>query len=311
MRTNGTIFVLCGILGLASVTALPAQNQVDVKNLSGELASLHTVLSSETISGKERHDALVRLARIQLLSGDVEAAAASWEQAAYAESGVRDDMALLESAACAMAMGEWDKAESAARIVLLTARDDRKTFLKAKYLNAQIEAFRSGDTMILDTFLSDAEFAQERAAIYYTLWKTSGIDEYKSRLLIEYPESPETKSLLIEAGAVSNVRVFPGAMWLLPGTKAPGTYAAREVLTAPLGSLETASPPAVQTGLFSAQNSALAQQGRLIAQGFQANVSLRQAAGGEYWAVSVPAGPDVNTMVIKLKEAGYDALPMF
>ncbi|MDR2491722.1 MAG: hypothetical protein LBD20_10015 [Spirochaetaceae bacterium] len=303
--------VLTGLLFCAGFAGIFAQIAENGTSLSHELQKINAVLINIKASEKDRHDALVRKARIQLLTGDIEAAAETWERAAYVESGKRDDTALLETAACYMAMGEWDKAEAIVRIVLLTVRDDRKSFLKAKYLNAQIETFRSGDPMILDTFISDIEFAPQRAAIYYTLWKITGYGEYKNRLFIEYPESPETKSLLIESGLITGVNAFPGPMWLLPSSWRPDSVrSSAQVIQLPAGELETAALPSVQTGMFTTKNNAVSQQIDLKTKGFEANVILRQVGGNEYWTVIVPSGSNLNETAHKLKEAGFEALPL-
>lgn len=299
----GSVFAQTG----AASGSAPAG--VQTVSLDAELTSIRAVLSRQKISGKERHDALARLARVQMLSGDIEGAAATWEEAAYAETGKRDDAALMENTACLMSMGEWEKADANIKLVLLTGRDDRKSYIKAKFLGAQIEAFRSGNPIILDGYLNDDDFAQERAVIYYTLWKITGADEYKNRLVIEYPESPETKALLVDAGLNTGVSVFPGAMWLLPSQARPLTVS--KMMQSPQFTLETATPPAVQTGLFATRDSALAQQSDLNGKGFSAAVSVRQANGYDYWAVTVPAGSDLNQTVLKLKTAGYETLPVF
>ena len=312
MSKSIKIFVLTGLLFCTVLGGVFAEAKENVAvSLSNEMQKINAVLINIKSSEKDRHDALVRKARIQLLSGNIEAAAETWERAAYAEAGKRDDTALLETAACYMAMGEWDKAEAIVRIVLLTVRDDRKSFLKAKYLNAQIETFRSGDPMILDTFISDVEFAPQRAAIYYTLWKITGYKEYKNRLFIEYPESPETKSLLIESGLITGVNAFPGPMWLLPSSWRPdGVRSSAQVIQLPAGELESAATPSVQTGMFTAKNNAVAQQIDLRTKGFDANVILRQVSGNEYWTVIVPSGSNLNQTAQRLKEAGFEALPL-
>ncbi|MDR0550458.1 MAG: hypothetical protein LBG72_00400 [Spirochaetaceae bacterium] len=299
----GSIFAQSGVPQASAVAA------VQPVRLDSELNSIRAVLAKEKITGKERHDALVRLARVQMLTGDIEGAAATWEQAAYAENGKRDDSALLENTACLMAMGEWDKADANIKLVLLTGRDDRKSYIKAKFLGAQIEAFRGSNPVIIGSYLDDSDFAQERAMIFYTLWKITGAEEYKNRLVIEYPESPETKALLVDAGLITGVSIFPGAMWLLPASPHPLTVS--NVIQSPQFTLETAMPPAIQTGLFTARDNALAQQSALSEKGFSAAVSVRQANGYDYWAVTVPAGSDLNQTIIKLKTAGYETLPVY
>ncbi|MDR1095590.1 MAG: hypothetical protein LBL31_04320 [Spirochaetaceae bacterium] len=176
-----------------------------------ETARLREAIASARSSPRQKHDLLVELAGILQLSGDNEAAAAAWKDAAAAVPGERDERAILEMVACLMAVGEWDEASNAVRLVLLTSRD-APVMLRAKYLGAQIEAFTKGDTVALEFYLEDPDYAPLKPAIYYTLYITTRNETYKSRLIAEFPASPETRLLTDDATP------FPGAMWLLyPG----------------------------------------------------------------------------------------------
>jgi hypothetical protein len=177
-----------------------------------ETARLRQVIASPQSSPLQKHDLLVELAELLRLSGDNEGAAAAWKDAAAAVPGERDDRALLEMAACLMAIGEWDDASNAVRLVLLTSRNAPGIIIRAKYLGAQIEAFTKGDIVALEFYLDDPDYASLKPAIYYTLYITTRQETYKSRLVAEYPASPETRLL------TDDTTPFPGAMWLLyPG----------------------------------------------------------------------------------------------
>jgi hypothetical protein len=111
-----------------------------------------------------------------------------------------------------MAIGEWDEAAAAVRLVLLTSRNAPGIILRAKYLAAQIEAFTRGDTVALESYLHDPDYTSLKPSLYYTLYIVTKNETYKNRLVTEYPASPEARLL------TDDTIPFPGAMWLLyPG----------------------------------------------------------------------------------------------
>jgi hypothetical protein len=173
---------------------------------------LRDLIASPQSTPQQKHDFFVELAELLRLSGDNEGAAAAWKDAAQAVPGERDDRALLEMTVCLMAIGEWEEAVQAARLVLLTSRNSPGIMLRAKYLTAQIEAFTRGDTVALEFYLDDPDYASLKPAIYYTLYIITRDEIYKNRLITEYPAGPETRLL------TDDTTPFPGAMWLLyPG----------------------------------------------------------------------------------------------
>jgi tetratricopeptide (TPR) repeat protein len=283
--------------------------------LTAAIGKAQVEIARPSASSSEKHDAYVLLGRLLHLSGDIEGAAEAWNAAAYAVEGSRDDTALLESAACYLAMGEWEKAEACVKVVLISVRSDKNVFLKARYLTAQIEAFRNGDNVILNSLADDPEYSSSRPALYWTLWKLSGKPEYKAKLITEYPESVETRMLIAENSGSRMVMEASSPQWLLP----PGE--GRDIITlekitaspskVPAGALETGIPPALQTGIFNRRENAAAQASRLKSAGFKAEVSRRLAGESEYWAVTVPSGPNMNKTLILLKEAGFDGFPVY
>ena len=95
------------LLILSGAPPAPAQAPVA---LSAELRRLEAASSDPKSTGAERRSALAGLARRRALSGDLEAAAAAWSEAAFAESGLRDDEALLSASACLVLLGEFERA---------------------------------------------------------------------------------------------------------------------------------------------------------------------------------------------------------
>jgi hypothetical protein len=261
----------------------------------------------------ERHGILIRLAGLFRLLGDQESAARAWTEAAFAEPGGRDDRALVEGARCFAAIGEMDQAEAQTQTVLRTGRDP-VSVRNARYLDAQIRAFRSGDFSALAALAEDPGYSDYKGAIYYTQWRLSGDPRYKTRLLTEYPESPEARIAGADGGAVS---AAPMALWFLfPGREAAVPLAPAVAEDAPSPAAlprESAgtAPAVLQTGLFSREENARALTERLRRAGFQPDIVRREVNGTGYWAVIVPAGTDMGLTIIHLKDAGFESFPIF
>ncbi|GHV60600.1 hypothetical protein AGMMS49587_02450 [Spirochaetia bacterium] len=309
-----------------------------------EIQNIEKTLGTPALGGPRRHEALVHLARLYELSGNIEGAAQAWTNAASADPVNRDDLALIRGAACYAAMGEWEKAESAVKTVLLTGWD-KQTLLRARLLALQIGAFRSGQSAgnadgvaALGVLLDESDYGEFKASICYTLWKITGADTWKTRLITEFPRSPEAR---IAAGS-GEISATPTAMWLLiPGRESiatapaaapsapavpvatvPSASAAAPVAApvAPAPSAATAPAAAgtgaangavLQTGLFGREANAQVMAERLKKAGFTPAISRRSVNGADYWVVSVPAGSDINATILRLKNAGVESFPVF
>jgi tetratricopeptide (TPR) repeat protein len=277
----------------------------------------------------EKYQALLRLARLLQLSGDPERAAAVWLEAANTAPGGRDDRALLEGCRILIALGEYERAEEGIRAALTGGREKPR----AEYLAALAGAFRSGDDSALVRMAGEADFAPCRSEIYYTLWKISGGAQWKTRLLEEFPQSPEGM-IAREAGGVSPAAtahwiLFPGreSVSVLPAAPAPQEAAAsRPAASSPASPAATPVPapaaqaPAVsagasgaflQAGLYGKEENALSMVEGLKKAGFDASLRRRTVNGTGYWAVSVPPGPDMNRTIRRLKEASFDSFPVY
>ncbi|MDR0623094.1 MAG: SPOR domain-containing protein [Treponema sp.] len=285
-----------------------------------EIQNIEKNLGKSGLSGAGRRDLLIRLAQIQELTGNIEAAAQNWAAAAAAEPGKRDDLSLIRGAFCLAAMGEWDRAGAAAKTILLTGQAG-PALLLARYLGAQVEAFGSGDLAALTALADDPGFVSLRPAIYYTLWNISkaapeGPERWKNRLITEFPRSPEGR---IAAGGGGAVDILPSPLWLFfpgrggialetaapPGTSAPAVSA----------SVPAASPASgqgvLQTGLFGSEANARKQAERLQAAGFTPALGKRRINETDYWTVNVPPGQNMGQTILKLKDAGFEAFPVF
>jgi hypothetical protein len=278
------------------------------------------------------------MAGLKELAGDIEGAAKTWELAAQAEPGSRDHRAMLRGAACFTALGEWERAEAALKVILLENRDP-ETRVQARLLAAELETLRGGgaDSSSLASLLTDGAFGAYKPSIYFTLWKLTGRESWRERLVEEFPRSPEGRIAAANAGRPGGtgiVRAAPTAMWLLfpgRGDAAPGpALSAPAAPAAPAGpspgrSAGPAAPvtapsvpvtprpaagPVLQAGLFSRDENARALIEKLGAAGFSAFSARQDRPGGSYTIVYVTPGPDINASIRELRAAGFDSFPV-
>jgi tetratricopeptide (TPR) repeat protein len=272
-------------------------------------------------NGRERRELYIKLAQLQRLSGNVDAAARSWREAARADPANRDNESLLESSLCYLALGEFDAASDVLREILAGVGANTPMARDAQYIGAQIELFRSGSPASLYALLARPEYAMYRPAIYYTFWRLFGDEAYRTQILTEFPGSPEARILESEAAFATSLAGSPGrvsaqarALWFFHpgrGNVVIGPPIQQYELSpapAPSGS---SGPRALQTGLFSQEEHALASADRLFALGFATTVNRKLINGVVYWAVSVAPGEDANWTTMRLKDAGFESFPVF
>jgi hypothetical protein len=322
------------VFGQSSGLAAP------VSTLAAEIRELEGRLQNPGLSPGERRSALVRLAWLQRLSGNIEAAAAAWTAGAYAESAARDDQALLEGALCYITLGEFEKADANIRPVLISGQDPEAR-RRARYIGAQIELFRTGQAQALYSLLESPEFLDYRPPIYYTFWRVYRDQVYRDRLLEEFPASPEAAILrgedALAATGISTVSAIPHAVWFLfhgrdqvtlsaaqPGPAAvpgpvpapagqpdPAPVLSGPITAAPAAPALAARPRAIQIGLFGREGNARNMAERLRAAGFVPEISARTVNEASYWAVTVPPGDDPGVTTLRLKDAGFESFPVF
>jgi cell division septation protein DedD len=329
--------------GLYAQNAIPGQ-------LGTEIQALEQKVSRAGASPAERHDALVRLAQLRQLSGNIADAAVNWLDAAAADPN--DDSALAAGAYCLAAIGEWEKAAIVLRPLLASGRGG-PAMLQARFLDACFRAWSANDASALTALAGNSDFTAMRPMIYYTLWQTftrnpgagaagtAVAESWKSRLLDEFPQSPEARALNpVKQKNLPAISTVQSPLWLIfPGTagSAPVGTARPVISTPPAPAPAAPSPPAasaptvsapapspaasvapsqaasavvLQTGLFSKEANARAQSEALRKAGFTAFISRKPVNGVEYWVVTVPAGQDQRKTTADLKKAGFDSFPV-
>ena len=254
--------------------------------LDTEILEAGKIAARKDISDSERHDALVRLAVLRQLSGDIEGAAKNWLEAAAAIPGQVNDEALLACAYCLAAMGEWDRAKNALVPLLVKSK-------RANFLYTGINTVQTGNSDALTVLANDPQYSDMLSEVFFLLWKTSSgqkAENWRRRLVVEFPNSPEGR--LASGDPASGI--MPSPFWLfLGGYDSPENVQAGKSVR-------------LQTGLFGQQVNAQAQVTRLRQAGFSPSMEQR----GEMWVVVVSSGEDTNRAIADLKKAGFDAFPV-
>jgi len=318
---NRYVFFLAAMTAVAGVVF--AQTGV---SLETEIQNLEKAAVKQGVSPSDRHDSLVRLARLRQLSGDIEGAAKNWLEAVTAIPGQIDDDALLACAYCLAAMGELDRARTALEPLLAKSA-------RARFLNTGIYTISTGNTSALAAIADNPEYSSLKNEIFFLLWRTLranggdilAAEKWKQRLVAEFPQSPEGR---LAAGGASTVIktnpfwLFIGGLDSLPILASETT--GRPVTTAPSPQITATAQPAVsspqgtgvsptvrlQTGLFSRQNNAQTQAASLRQAGFSSLVEQRIVNNSEMWAVIVSSETEANAAIRALRDAGFEAFPI-
>ena len=258
-------------------------------SLNAEINNIERQIARQDITAAERHGALVSLARLRQLSGDIEGAAKNWLEAAAEADGRVDDDALLNCAYCLAAMGEWDRASIALEPLLLR-------YKRARFLYITINAVKTGDLNDLSSIADSPEYSDIKAEVLFILWRLSGSASWRQRLTSEFPASPEGR---LAAGSGQSVVINPTAFWLF--------MSSADTLSQAGNAAVLQSPPRepaglLQAGIFSQQENARNLAASLRQAGFTAAIEQRQGM----WAVTVPAGHDPSRAITELRAAGFE-----
>jgi hypothetical protein len=296
-------------------------------SLEVEIKTIEASASKQGISAVERHDALVRLARLRQLSGDIEGAARNWFEAAAAIPSKVDDDALLSCAYCLAAMGEWDRATTALEPLLLKSQ-------RARFLDTVIKAIKTSDLSALGSLADNPEYSGLKVEILFVLWKLTQGDSserWRQRLINE--EFKQTPEGILAAGKSSAV-IKPSPFWFFAGgldslpvltsEKPSGAIAAQTTSVAQAKTVTQTTPSSqpsapqtavsqtarLQTGLFGHEANAQSQVAKLRQAGFSPSIEQRIVNGNEMWVVTVSAGTDQVRTIRELREAGFESFPV-
>ena len=207
VKTNlmaSTKFFLFFSLGFIFFNVIPANAQTVY--LASELEKLEKL----SVSSAYKTESLERMARLYQLSGNSEKALENWLAAVSAEPGKRNDSALLEAVKLLVSLGEFSRAEAELRTILISAQE-MEIRQSALNLYAQLEAFKTGDYEPLGILAESQTASLNISGVFYTIWKISGEQNWKNRLLNLYPKSIEAEIVREN----STVKPAYTPLWLL------------------------------------------------------------------------------------------------
>jgi len=276
-------------------------------SLASEIIRLEN-LGANSPSSQERHNAFLALARLFQLSGNNEAALKAWESALKI-NGV-DGRSLLEKGRLLISLGEYERALEPLTAIF-SGSYSKAIMLEARFLIAQLEAFRYGNLRPLTALVDESDFAGYRPSIYYTLWKIEQNPAWKALLIKDFPSSPEAKI------ANSTAHQTQTPLWILfPGREDIGLTSPTQSASPVAAAIPTPAQPqaaigtVLQAGLFSREEYARALSDKINKAGFRSIVQIKPQNNATYWVVYVPYGSDMNAMIKKLKDAGFESFPV-
>ncbi len=294
----------------------------------------------------KKRSILLILAGALELAGRFPEAADRYEEAAYAVPSARDADSLLASCAARIASGEGDKAEGILKALALTS-DEPRIAVKARVLSAwrELVAGRRAEALALaDGALAlAAKLPALKLEALVVAWAASDGERragYAAAIARDYGSTPE--AALVSGGAPP-----PLAHWLLSGVYgkdegagkgAAASATASDTATAakPAGDSKPADakpgdakpaptgqsgqaatatdkpeagPIAFQIGAFTVEKNAALLVDRLKKAGFAPRVVKKD--NPPVWTVLVDAGSDSQATLMKLKDAGFEAFPVF
>jgi len=280
-------------------------------SLASEIIRLEN-LGASSPSSQERHSAFLALARLFQLSGNNEAALKAWESALKINNS--DGRSLLEKGRLLISIGEYEKALEPL-MAIFSGSYSKPLMLEARFLVAQLEAFRSGNIRPLAALADESDFSDYRPLIYYTLWKIDQSPAWKVLLAKDFPSSPEAKIANGTSGTANTALQAQTPLWILfPGREDIGLTSPIQSSPSVVASIPAQAPSAsgtaLQAGFFSREDNARALSEKINKAGFQSVVQTKPQNNATYWVVYVPYSSDMNSMIKKLKDAGFDSFPV-
>ena len=311
--TDPTVAALVARASEPDFARIALDAAVSRETVDGAIAMLEA-LAPRAAKPADRAALYSSLASLLELSGRWSDAAVAWESAATG----REPVLLIKAAACRVAAGEGREAAALAAEVLAGTPEPREASLAgviagwasllngeaAKALEAALKAVDDADRAVRVPALALARAASagdQRAA-------------FDARLSAEFRADPGVLTIAGVAYLVAGLdpAVVPAPASPQPVTPIP-TVPATPVPATPPAAPATAveGPVAYQVGAYRDSSNAAALLERLSRAGFSGKTAKRASRGVELTIVYVLAGTDPGTILLALKDAGFEAWPLF
>jgi|GEM_PF-1775841 len=309
---KSALSVLAPKAGDAGFAASVLSATATLGSIDDELWLLET-LAPKAAAADQRKILVSQRASMLELSGRYADAAAVWESAVAMIPGKPDSGALLSAAACRLAAGDADGAAGFVTALSFSSAD-AETVALADVLAGWIALSRGDREHAVASARKWGDTASGRvamAALYLGCAATDGAERdvfgralsKRFPILSDYPVVSSLSLLLASTKAVAAMTEKPPAP---PAAMTDGASAER-------GSTAESGEPAgparyYQIGAFRDQANAQTLVQKLEKLGLTAAYRLRSKK--DLYVVFVESGVDSEAMILRLKDAGYEAWPL-
>ena len=291
-------FSIVAVILCASI--IYSEDITDVKNLDDYIDTL--IQSAEAGQGLEKRNFLIMAAEFKKVSGDTAGAADLYEQASLAVPGQKDFDSLYKASVLYVEMADYRKAQTINRIIAAFSEDSTLR-IKTAVLNSRILNL-NGNTE--DSF----EIIKELFA---------SLTEYPDELLYWFDEFRTLNSDLVDLSeiepVISDKRLYTETEKILipESIFGIGDNSIAETVSAEEPETNDVNPVYIQLGSFTVKDNAYVLLESVKSKGFQARLETKTVNGTDYISVIVPVekSSEMQTLYIRLKEAGYEGYPVY
>lgn len=318
------LFTVLAILSIVRIQGFAADSlDPAVKNLVQKAFTQKTEESvrkffeknmTELPNTQARIHALTLLAAYEQQCGNYAYAASWYVQAARLESTEGKNTFLLDAVQALLCGGEYDRASSLLATIAEGLPVDAENAYYRRYAvyntwRMLAEGMTDKALTLIKKYATQHAFAAYHPALLFTLWWVSGDSSIKEELCKKYPTS-------IEAAAVNGtVTVHPSTFWYLMPKGASLEKDTADVTVSQkqddTAHRKAAKPSYYQLGFYRTKKYAQALVDDLQKSRFNPIIKEEiRPSGTLYFAVLVQEN-ESGTMGILLKNAGYEAFPVF
>ncbi len=313
--------LLLFVFFLTALFNVHAQDIIKVSESKADEVLSGLFENSANISETELYQKYLEAGYISESSGNLSKAAGYFEQASLAVSGNKDYESLYKSAVLNAEIADYHKSESQLKIIM-NFTEDLNLSQKCRTLLSRVYFLRGEDQesvdMIEDVFsrddipleavfwldelskAADSSLNKINGIISRNMDKINNIAE-----LVQFTDFPSPERLL------GFFRINPEQEFVTVSDQAENKVEIIESETE--SAVDDENTISIQLGSFGVEKNADELLKKLLAEGFQVKLSEKTVNSKIYHVVLMPAIPaeELQDMVIKLKENGYEAYPIY
>jgi tetratricopeptide (TPR) repeat protein len=308
-------FAGCLLLLITTAAFCEDFNKLITSGSTPETA-VEQLLSDESLTAAGFRERLIAAAEIKQVTGDLSAAADLFKKASLAVKGSKDFISLYRSALIRVEVADYRTAEADIRAIT-TFSDDLILRIKANILLSRIKIYQSQEDEAL-SIMSEILKNNSKLPLEAYHWSVelaqssisgAAYDEFKKI----YNEQNIAELTIYE---IKDKIPTPESVFGLINNKNE-SQAMTISVPAPAESPEQSAPEsevdvAIQIGSFSRMGNAVDLKKTVLEYGFEAIIKKKTVNGKEYNVVVIPVKEiNIQPMIIKLKEKGFEGYPLY